>query len=123
MPIEIDDIPDVDLMERFNTFTAWAEYLSVETAKALAKEERLEDELEETKALALLEGTLGLYKDRAKSVVETKELRLRYRTARNVRKLLEARFGNCSRNAGALSRELTRRTEIATFERSKRYGP
>lgn len=123
MPIEVADMHDEDLMLRFNTFTAWAEFLSVETAKALAEEERLEDLLEEQKALAVLEGTLGLNKDRAKGVLDTRDLRLKYRTARNVRKLLEAKSSNCVRDAAALSRELTRRTDIAEGQRGKRYGP
>lgn len=122
MPIEVADMHDDDLMLRFNTFTSWAEFLSVETAKALAEEERLEDALEEQKAMAVLEGTLGLNKDRAKGVLDTRDLRLKYRVARNVRKLVEAKATNCIRNAAALSRELTRRTTIAEGQRGKRYG-
>ena len=122
MPLEVGDINDEDLMLMFNTFTAWAEFLSVETAKAVAVEEALEDQLEEAKALAILEGTLGLNKDRATGVINTRGLRQQYRTARNVRKLLEAKASNCVRNAAALSRELTRRTEIAQGQRGRRYG-
>lgn len=122
MPLEVGDIPDDELMLEFNTFTAWAEYLTVETAKALAIEEALEDRLEEAKQLAVLEGAGGLWKARARGFIENRELRLRFLSARNVRKLLEAKAANCVRNAGALSRELTRRTQIAEGQRGRRYG-
>ena len=123
MIIHVDLLSDDELMHRFNLSTAWADFLSVETAKALAEEERLEDAVEEAKALAVLEGTLGLNKDRAKGVLDTRELRLRYRTARNVRKLVESRFGNCVRDAAALSRELTRRTDLYNTDRGRRWAP
>lgn len=121
--INVDLLTDDELMYQLNLFTAWADYLAVETAKAAGEEERLEDLVEDAKAMAVLEGTLGLNKDRAKGVLDNRELRMQYRVARNVRKLVEAKAGNCARDALAMSRELTRRTELFRTDRGRRWGP
>lgn len=126
MPIVVDNIADDELMELFNTFIAWADFLAVEAAKAELVEDKYEDEMTELKAEHVANGKQGeLYRDRARAEIsdDMRELRLRLRTFKNVRKLLEAKFGNCDRNAKALSRELTRRTTIAESNRGRRYGP
>jgi len=124
MVIVVGDLPDDELMELFNTFTSWADFLAVESVKANLVEEQYEDEMTELKAQFVADGK-DLNRDRARAEIsdEMHELRLRLRTFKNVRKLLEAKFGNCDRNAKALSRELTRRTTIAEGDRGRRYGP
>lgn len=124
MPLQVGDMPDDELMELFNTFTAWADYLAVETAKKSAVEEYHEDNLTELKANYILLGS-NTVTGRAQADVapDVRDLRRRLRTAKNVRKLLEAKFTNCDRNAKALSRELTRRTTVAEGSRGRRYGP
>jgi len=124
MPVIVGDMPDDELMELFNTFVSWADFLSVEAVKANLVEEEYEDKMLELKSEHIALGD-SLYRDRASAEISDgmHELRLRLRTFKNVRKLLEAKFGNCDRNAKALSRELTRRTTIAEGDRGRRYGP
>jgi hypothetical protein len=124
MVIDVGDMHDDELMELFNTFTAWADFLAVESVKANLVEEEYEDKMLELKSEHIAFGD-SLYRDRAAAEITPgmHELRLRLRTFKNVRKLLEAKFTNCDRNAKALSRELTRRTTIAEGNRGRRYGP
>lgn len=124
MPLYVGDMTDDDLMELFNTFTAWADFLAVETVKGSAVEERFEDRLTELKAEYILMGA-NTVMGRAEADIapDVRDLRRRLRVTKNVRKLLEAKFTNCDRNAKALSRELTRRTTIAEGNRGRRYGP
>ena len=124
MPIEVGGMEDDELMELFNLFTAWADFLAVETVRKSAVEERFEDNLTELKAEYILLGTNTVTgRAQADSAPDVRDLRRRLRVAKNVRKLLEAKFTNCDRNAKALSRELTRRTTIAEGSRGRRYGP
>jgi len=124
MPLHVGDMADDELMELFNVFTAWADFLAVETVKSSAIEERHEDHLTELKAEYILLGTNTVMgRAAADAAPDVKDLRRRLRVAKNVRKLLEAKFTNCDRNAKALSRELTRRTTIAEGNRGRRYEP
>lgn len=118
MPFSLGEITGDEMMELFRLFTAWANYLSVEVANLDSDEEELEQNLNSLEAGYIIDGG-GINVARAKRDVaeDVRQMRFDLRVAKHKRKLVEALFKNCERSAAALSRELTRRTEMMKLDR------
>ena len=123
LPQDLRDIGDVDLMEEFALFTAWADYASAQVGLAVISERAAEVELEWQISLH--------YRDAPKQpVTQTKaealqnpdvyEARKKYEAAYAYRRLVSDLADRYERDAAVLSRELTRRTSEVSARASRR---
>lgn len=130
IPRNLSELPDDELMSLFVLFTRWASYLAVQVAMAEIDEEAAQTLVAKAEALVMLGAESAsdarVTIRRAKREVDPEVLvhREHHARARAYRKLLQVFFENCERNAQLLSRELTRRTSMASKERrADRYHP
>jgi hypothetical protein len=120
---EIADLSDRRLMRLFAEVTAWANYAQGQAVIADAEEERLEALLKRRKTMGMLgewdinpKMTVTQARARAQEDASLYDLEEEFLAARALHKLTEMVFKRFDRDASLLSRELTRRTEMANKE-------
>lgn len=126
LPSDLTALDDVELMRLYTELTAWAGYLGVQQSFAQTDERRVKRRLDflETKALIQAKVQASKITDARLSVKGDPEIQQIHELAANAeayRKLVEALFVNCERDAALVSRELTRRTSSPDRGRRERF--
>jgi hypothetical protein len=125
MPEDLGELDDSTLMEYFNTFTRWSSYLdTVMTEKEIEEDdaETVLNQAESAYLITVTEGSgVGIQLARVKMSTDEhiQALRACLSLARARRKRLAAHLRDVQRSANFLSRELTRRTSSAPYDRRK----
>lgn len=126
LPSDLTALDDMELMRLYTELTGWAGYIGVQQSFAQTDERRIKRRLEfvETKALIQAKAQAAKITDARLLVKDDpaiQEIHEKAASAEAYRKLIEALFVNCERDAGLVSRELTRRTSSPDRGRRERF--
>jgi len=126
LPSDLTELDDVALMGLYTKLTAWAGYLGVQQSFAQTDERRIKRKLEflETRALIVAKASAGKITDARLLVKDDpaiQDIHEKAASSEAYRKLIEALYDNCERNASLVSRELTRRTAASDRGRRERF--
>lgn len=127
LPHELAELSDDLLMRLFSRLTRWADYLAVQVTLAEIDEGSAESILGHAKAVVLVRDWGGTKEDRVTvaRAEQTLDPDVRnalsvYQQAHAYRKMIGVLYSNVERDAGTVSRELTRRVGREPLERRDR---
>lgn len=131
LPDDLSALSDKDLTAELATYTRWADFLEAELALAEAHERGCEQIVEVLEAQKLINNWGGTSGDRVNISRAQRDVDPEVRAAKDEhqvayakRKLIATIFHRAERSATAISRELTRRTEMEPSQRrTNRHSP